>query len=178
MSTPVEPTPTDPGLPRIPELVQRVDLVPLAKRGLLAAIATLGWALWIYLLLPLGALLAWWFGYQRLDIFVLSEPSKTLHTLHLYALIILAGGVLFIFWASYNWLRFHGVDRRAAPKPVDAERIGETFQISTAAVQQAQGAHRLVFHYDDHGNIIDIEATPSVDEPQKTSVAQHTDDGA
>ncbi len=160
VESPVEPAPST--LPRIPELVLRADLVPVAKRGLFALIATIGWLLWLYLLLPLGALLAWWFGYQRLELFVLSNPGKTIETLQIYSIVILAGGLLFIFWAVYNWMRFRGKDRRGSPAPVDAERIGGSFHIPGEWVLRAQHSSRLVFHFNDHADITAIasEAPP------------------
>ncbi|WP_407275517.1 poly-beta-1,6-N-acetyl-D-glucosamine biosynthesis protein PgaD [Halothiobacillus sp. DCM-1] len=151
-------TPSD-EWPRIPELIQRHDLVPVAKRGVLTLIATVGWALWIYMLLPLGALLAWWFGYQRLDIFVLAEPGKTLATLTLYSLIILLAGLLFVFWAVYNWLRFRGMDRRNAPKPVGAEEIAQAFHLPRESVQLAQGSAHLIFHFAEDGHITRVTAS-------------------
>lgn len=162
-------------LPRVPEIIQRPDLVPIAKRGVLALIAAVGWALWLYLLLPLGALLAWWFGYQRVDLFVLTNPSKTLETIHIYALIILAGGLLFIFWAVYNWLRFRGMDRRNAPKPVGSEDIGQAFHLPRESVQLAQGGTNLVFHYSDEGEITRITASGVRAPPQISQPAQPAD---
>lgn len=164
-STPLESAvePNQTARPRIPELIQRADLVPATKRGILAVIAAIGWALWIYLLLPLGALLAWWFGYQRLDLFVLADPQKTMATLQIYSIIILAGGLLFIFWAMYNWIRFHGKDRRSTPTSVDAERIGHSFHVPGEWVMRAQNSPRLVFHFSADGEITAI----ANDEPDK-----------
>ncbi|OZB84036.1 MAG: poly-beta-1,6-N-acetyl-D-glucosamine biosynthesis protein PgaD, partial [Halothiobacillus sp. 13-55-253] len=67
--------------PRIPAIIKRPDLVNPAKRSILTIIAAIGWILWIYLIMPLAAVLAWWFGYQRLDLFILVDPVRTAQTL-------------------------------------------------------------------------------------------------
>lgn len=144
--------------PRIPEIIRRPDLVDTPKKGALALIALIGWVLWLYLLMPLGALLAWWFGYQRLDFFILSNPIRTIETLKIYFLIISLGGLLFILWATYNWLRFRRMDRRGAPPKADAAAIGQAFLIEPTDVEIAQAGKVLAFDFDEHGQIIQIEA--------------------
>lgn len=143
--------------PRIPNIIRRPDLVKPAKKSILAIIATIGWILWIYLLMPLGALLAWWFGYQRLDQFILIDPVRTIQTLKIYAIIIAAGGVLFILWATYNWLRFRRVDRRGAPPMADAKTISQAFLIEPSDVETAQAGKVVAFDFDEHGQIIQID---------------------
>ena len=143
--------------PRIPAIIKRPDLVNPAKRSILAIIATIGWILWIYLLMPFGAVLAWWFGYQRLDLFILVDPVRTAQTLKIYAIIIAAGGVLFILWATYNWLRFRRVDRRGAPPIADAKAISQAFLIEPFEVKKAQAGKVLAFDFDEYGQIIQVE---------------------
>ena len=164
-------------LPRIPEIIQRADLIPATKRGILALIAAAGWALWFYLLLPLGALLAWWFGYQRLDLFVLADPGKTLQNLQIYALIILAGGLLFILWAVYNWMRFRGMDRRGAPRSVGTEEIGQAFHIPRESVQLAQGSAHLVFFFSEDGHITRVTASNQPPATSRFSADQSSESG-
>lgn len=144
--------------PRIPAIIKRPDLVNPTKRSILAIIAIIGWAIWIYLLMPLGALLAWWFGYQRLDLFILVDPLRTAQTLKIYAIIIAAGGILFIFWATYNWLRFRRADRRGAPPMADATAISQAFLVEPSDVEMAQAGKVVAFDFDEQGQIIQIEA--------------------
>ncbi|HQT44288.1 MAG TPA: PgaD family protein, partial [Halothiobacillus sp.] len=89
--------------PRIPEIIHRPDLIDAAKKGTLTLVATIGWLIWLYMLMPLAAMLAWWFGYQRMDIFVLTDPAQTIQTLVAFSVIISLGGIMFILWAVYNW---------------------------------------------------------------------------
>ncbi|MDD3577300.1 MAG: poly-beta-1,6-N-acetyl-D-glucosamine biosynthesis protein PgaD [Halothiobacillus sp.] len=143
--------------PRVPAIIKRPDLVNPTKRSILAIIAAIGWILWIYLLMPLGAVLAWWFGYQRLDLFILVDPVRTTQTLKIYAIIIAAGGVLFILWATYNWLRFRRIDRRGAPPMTDAKAISQAFLIEPSDVNTAQAGKVVAFDFDENGQIIQVE---------------------
>ena len=143
--------------PRIPAIIKRPDLVNPAKRTILAIIATIGWILWMYLIMPLAAVLAWWLGYQGLDLFILLDPLRTAQTLRIYAIIIAAGGLLFIFWATYNWLRFRRVDRRGAPPMADAKAISQTFLIEPYEVKKAQSGKVVAFDFDEYGQIIQVE---------------------
>ncbi len=155
--------------PRIPEIIHRPDLIDATKRGALALIATTGWLIWLYLLMPLAAVVAWWFGYQRLDIFVLKDPARTLETLAIFSIIISLGGAAFILWAIYNWLRFRHHDRRGAPPLADAIAIAQGFTIQPAAVLLAQHEKIINFSFDDHGQITAINPK-SV--PQPISIAE------
>lgn len=162
--------------PRIPEIIHRPDLMDATKRGALALIATTGWLIWLYLLMPLAALLAWWFGYQRLDIFVLKNPSQTLETLTIFSIIISLGGAAFILWAIYNWLRFRHHDRRGAPPLADTIAIAQGFSIQPDAVLLAQHEKIINFSFDDHGQITAIKSKlvplpVSIAEPEDSVVS-------
>ncbi len=146
--------------PRIPEIIHRPDLLDATKRGALAAIATAGWLIWLYFLMPLAALVAWWFGYQRMDLFVLKDPARTLETLAVFSIIISLGGAAFILWAVYNWLRFRHHDRRGAPPRADALAIAQGFAIEPDAVRLAQSEKIIDFCFDDHGQITAIKPKP------------------
>lgn len=145
-----------PQRPRIPEIIHRPDLVTVSKKGTMALVAAIGWLIWLYLISPLTALLAWWFGYQRLNIFVLSDPVHTMQTLIIYSMVIAAGGAMFILWAVYNWLRFRDHDRRGAPAPATTAEIASAFTIPPQSVLNAQDGKILLFSFDDHGQITSI----------------------
>jgi biofilm PGA synthesis protein PgaD len=145
--------------PRTPEIIHRPDLVAASRKGAMALIATVGWLVWLYMISPLSALFAWWFGYQRLDIFILSDPAETIHTLTIYSIVIAAGGMMFILWATYNWLRFRGFDRRGVPTPTTKEEMAATFAIPTQSVVAARAGKILAFHFDEHGHITGIKAS-------------------
>ncbi len=143
--------------PRIPLTIYHPELVPVTKRGVLLFIFSIGWLLWFYIMLPVIAALGWLFGYHRLDVFVLSDPAQTFQTLRIYGLIITAGGMLFIFWAVYNWLRFRNYDRRGTPIPASAQDIAQIFKLEEEAVLWARQQKIIDFSFDAAGQIIRIE---------------------
>ncbi|MHB1229327.1 MAG: poly-beta-1,6-N-acetyl-D-glucosamine biosynthesis protein PgaD [Halothiobacillus sp.] len=143
--------------PRIPEIIHRPDLIDAAKKGTLTLVATIGWLIWLYMLMPLAAMLAWWFGYQRMDIFVLTDPAQTIQTLVAFSVIISLGGIMFILWAVYNWLRFRHNDRRGSPLPADSLAIALAFAIPSESVHTAQKEKTLDFRFNDDGQITGIE---------------------
>ncbi|MHB9020552.1 MAG: poly-beta-1,6-N-acetyl-D-glucosamine biosynthesis protein PgaD [Halothiobacillus sp.] len=154
--------------PRIPEIVHRPDLVQASKKGTLALIAAVGWLIWLYMLMPLATVLAWSFGYQRMDIFVLTDPAGTMQTLATFSLIISAGGIVFILWAVYNWLRFRHNDRRGSPPPADSRAIALAFAIPSESVHAAQKEKTLDFRFNDDGQITGIE--PHIPAPRHESI--------
>ncbi len=166
-----------PHRPRTPKIIHRPELTPPVRRGILGLIAVIGWALWFYLLAPLSALLAWMFGYERTQTYLLDDPIRTLATMEIYGVIIVAAGLIFLSWAIYNWLRFGGMDRRKPPKTVGIEDIAEDMKIEPTQVTQARSSKNLTFSYDEDGNITGIvtnppqtptAATPKVDTRQES----------
>lgn len=144
-------------LPRIPEIILRPDLISFNKKTVLAFVAMIGWIIWLYIISPVFSLLAWWFGYQQLNIFVLDDPARTMQTLQIYAYVILGGGLIFILWASYNWIRFRKSHRRGAHPIANAEEIGHTLGLTEAQILFARQHKTMTFSFDEAGNIIGME---------------------
>ncbi|MEQ1669053.1 MAG: poly-beta-1,6-N-acetyl-D-glucosamine biosynthesis protein PgaD, partial [Sulfuriferula sp.] len=135
--------------PRIPQIILRPDLIHSPRKELFMVVAAIGWAIWLYVISPFFALLAWLFGYQRIDMFILDDPARTLITLQVYAIVITIAGLIFIFWASYNWLRFRLTHRRGLAQTATAGDIGLSFGLTEAQVLFAQQHNTLTFHFND-----------------------------
>lgn len=163
--------------PRTPTIIHRPDLAPPVKRGVLAVIAASGWALWFYLIAPLLALVAWMFGYDRLQVYLLDDPKKTLYTFETYGLIIAAAGALFLSWAIYNWMRFRRVDRRRAPPVITTGELAAEHDIPHETVLTARNAQVMTFFFNEEGRvntIVDKVPLPSgqkQDDPQMAESA-------
>ncbi|NOT17033.1 MAG: poly-beta-1,6-N-acetyl-D-glucosamine biosynthesis protein PgaD [Sulfuriferula sp.] len=142
--------------PRIPQIITRPDLINSPKKELFVAIAIAGWLVWLYVVMPVFALIAWWFGYQRLDIFILSNPARTVETIQTYALAILAGGAVFIIWATYNWARFRLSSRRGSAPLATPGDIGLVFGLTEAQVVTAQSLKTQIYYFNDEGHITNI----------------------
>ena len=143
-------------LPRIPQIILRPDLINSPRKELFMLVATIGWAIWLYVLSPFFALVAWIFGYQRFNMFILDDPSRTIVTLQIYAIAIIIGGLIFILWASYNWLRFRFSHRRGVAQTATAGDIGLSFGLTEDQVLFARQHNTLTFHFNDEGAITKI----------------------
>lgn len=143
--------------PRIPQIVRRPDLVAMTSKGLYTALGAAGWFVWLHMLSPLAAALAWWFGYRRFEAYVVADAVRTEHTLRLYGFAVGAAGGLFILWSLYNWFRFRGRDRRRAPTSASPVEIGHAFSIAEETVLAAQRGKIVIFDFDEDGRILEVK---------------------
>ena len=117
------------------------------------------WVFWIYLWLPLLALLAWALGVQQAYeyMIVLDGFRAVVKLLAIYAMVIgLLGGTL-IAWAVYNILRFGGVERRVPRPPITAAEIARDFGFETIEVERWQAARTVQVTHDQDGRIARVE---------------------
>lgn len=146
-----------PQRPRIPEIIRRPELIKSPKRELFTALAAVGWAIWIYIISPFFALLAWLFGYTQFASYVMDDPLHTMQTLQVYSYAVLVGGTLFILWGTYNWLRFKTSKRRGIAQIASPGDIGLSFGLTEEQVKFAQQNKSLIYYFNDAGAIIAIE---------------------
>lgn len=146
-------------------LIERPDLQSPRQRTLFGALTLLFWAFWIYLWLPLLALLAWSLGIQQAFKYmvVLDGFQEVIEVLGMYSLIILLLGGGLVLWATYNIVRFRGVEQRTASLPVTAAEIGRDFGQDPMAVAGWQAEKRLCVSHDDAGRIVRVEIPASTD---------------
>src|SRR5690606_27973222 len=107
-----------------------------------------------WLFMPLIALGLWWFESGLILAHVLRDnpPYQGLTLLELALLIAVAFSCL-LLWASYNWIRFNGADRRSAPKPIELQQIAESFELEQPALLVMVHAKHLTLYYDQDGKI-------------------------
>lgn len=142
---------------RLPTIIDRSDLVSPRKRRIGQVISVVAWGVWIYLFMPLIALVGWSLGVGLFERYILDDPLATLETVQVYALIIVAAGIVFITWAGYNWLRFHGHERRHAPQPVGTNDLARRFCITPAEAETVEHARIVTVHFNDYAEITAIE---------------------
>lgn len=117
------------------------------------------WVFWIYLWLPLLALLAWALGVQQAYkyMIVLGGFRSVVNLLAIYGMVIaLLGGTL-IAWAVYNILRFGGVERRVPRPPITAAEIARDFDFDPIEVERWQAAQSVQVTHDQNGRIVRVE---------------------
>jgi biofilm PGA synthesis protein PgaD len=143
-------------------LIERQDLQSPRQRTLYGGLTLAFWAFWLYLWMPVLALLAWLLGMQQAFKYmvVLGGYHDVVRLLGIYTLIILALGGGLVVWAAYNIVRFRGVERRTAALPVTPAAIGREFGQEPAAVAGWQSGRRLYVTHDQAGCIEQVEILP------------------
>lgn len=141
-------------------LIERADLQSPRQRTLYGALTLAFWAFWIYLWVPVLALLAWALGVEQAYKYmvVFGGYRAVIDLLALYSLIVLALGGGLVVWAVYNILRFRNVEKRTAALPVTPTEIGEHFGQDPASVARWQSEQRLYVTHDETGRIAHVEA--------------------
>lgn len=140
--------------PQTPRLIiEDPALQTPAQKVLYGTLTVVFWALWIYLWLPLITLAGWTFGVFRfIDIMVVEQGLIALrHVMIFYLITVAAMGGTLVVWATYNWVRFSGQERRAATitensGPLVAAAIG---QAETNVLRWQHAKILLVSHLPD-----------------------------
>jgi biofilm PGA synthesis protein PgaD len=149
--------------PRLPKIIERADLEPKGRRYLGRLINLLGWAIWTYLFTPLIALIGWFLGFELFQRHILDDPMGTLRAIQTYAIIIVSAAVIFIGWAGYNWLRYHGKQRRHAPAAVGTEELASHFGIASEDARKIAGEPVVTVHFDENARIIKVRTAHTHD---------------
>ncbi|MGM0516879.1 MAG: poly-beta-1,6-N-acetyl-D-glucosamine biosynthesis protein PgaD [Pseudomonadota bacterium] len=142
--------------PRLPDIIERNDLESTGRRRVGQVVSLIAWALWIYLFTPLIALIGWLLGVELFQRYILDDPIGTLQAVQVYVLVILAAGVVFIGWATYNWLRFHNRERRHAPPPISSRELARRFCISPEEAEEISSQRIVTVHFNEDAEIIEI----------------------
>jgi poly-beta-1,6-N-acetyl-D-glucosamine biosynthesis protein PgaD len=132
-------------------IIDRPELQSKSKRALFGVLTAGLWSFYLYLLLPLASLLAWWLGFVVVyeEMVMLRGWEKLLGLLGVYGAIVLAMGLAQVGWALTNWLRFYGRrDRRRERPPVMSAEFAEPmFLTDTGEFPVWMNAKRLVVHH-------------------------------
>jgi biofilm PGA synthesis protein PgaD len=137
-------------------IIDRPTLQTSRQRMLFGSMTLLFWALWIYLWLPILALVGWYLGVKiaYTEMVVKNGFTGLLHLLGWYAAVISIMGASLITWAYYNFARFRQVTRRKrvviATKLTPSERYG----IGAEVLDAWSRAPRLVLLHDADGKLL------------------------
>ena len=124
------------------------------------AVTVVFWAFWVYLWVPLLALLAWSLGIQQAYKYMISLGGymDLIRLLAYYLLVILLLGGALLIWAGYNIFRFSGVERRTPPAPVTTQQVAGMYNLNPAEIERWQGLRRIVVNHDEQGAIAGVQA--------------------
>ncbi|SPL72024.1 poly-beta-1,6-N-acetyl-D-glucosamine biosynthesis protein PgaD [Acinetobacter stercoris] len=143
----------------IPEYIDKPEYVKHKSVGYSLMFA--GWLIWFWLLIPLFTLFLWWFEGKTIyqQIVVQAGPYSELSLINMVVMIIIFISCLFI-WATYNWVRFYGNDRRTAPPEVTDQQMANSFDLRVNDLQNLHKAKNITLFYNTHGKLehFDIHA--------------------
>lgn len=155
-----------------PLIIDRPDLQSTPQRVVSAGLTAFFWAVWAYLWLPVFALLGWAFGVSRFyeEMVVEHGASALLDVLGWYALAIalLAGSL--VIWATYNFIRFRGNERRATRRSTTIEEVAAHAGLAPDALGRWQQARVLRLRHDESGRIESVQIVPA---PQADPLPLH-----
>jgi len=144
-------------------VIDRPELQPAAQRAFFSALTVVLWTFYVYLLLPLVTLLAWYFGYSAVyeEMVMRNGWEALIRLIGFYGAIVLAMAFTQIGWALINWMRFAGKRdrRRERERVVDMRFTDSMFLTDTVEIPVWQNAKRLVVHHHEtEARIVSVEA--------------------
>jgi biofilm PGA synthesis protein PgaD len=140
-------------------IIERADLQTPRQRTLYGVLTLVFWAFWLYLWMPVLALLAWALGLQQAYkyMIVLGGYHEVIRVIGMYSLTILLLGGGLLLWAGYNIFRFGGVENRVAAQPITPVEIGRHFGQDPLAVVRWQSEQRLYVMHDENGRLGSVQ---------------------
>lgn len=143
---------TSAGRPLIIEQPRRQPPIP---RFLFGSTTLAIWSAWVYLWNPLVNLLFWLLGfefaYDQLYLEGGLSGLKEKAGYYLLALTFTAGSLM--LWATINFLRFRGIERRKPRAQADIPLIAESFGRSHEEISFWKNSRSMVAHFDEHGHL-------------------------
>lgn len=141
-----------------PLIIDRPDLQVWQQKAVFGALTALFWAFWVFLWMPIITLFAWLFFGQRFEfhMFELNGYKNFMALVFVYCLVIGTMGGSLLLWATYNHLRFRGVDRRREVEAPSTAAIGEHIQHPSALIDTWRSYGIVTVHHDEHGGITHV----------------------
>lgn len=140
-------------------VINQPKLQTLKQKYAYSLIAFVFWALWLYLLQPIIALMAWLFGFEVFyaNMILMGGWEGLSQKLITYLVTLAIMAVVFYGWALYNRYRFQGKIRRGKYWKSNVLTLASEFNVSEEQVLKCQTSKRLELHFDDHGKIIEVD---------------------
>lgn len=121
-------------------------------------ITLLAWCAFLYLLIR-GIIAVGSGNIEGVDMPFMSRALPSIDTLAIYALAMIMQGVILLFWAFYNWTRFHGKTRRSAANTLADERLMNDYGIDKVALNSLRSRPISVIHHTPEGSITAITSS-------------------
>lgn len=147
---------------------------------LLQGVLTAGfWLLFLSLLRPVLALVAWLVGLQIFTHEMIDKNGgrALLEALWDYGLVLLTIALVMRTWAWYNRRRFAGMDRRRKPvEPMSLETIARYHQVDPRALALWQQDRWLYVRHNAAGRVLEVQANNPPSQSQEclcVALTQH-----
>jgi len=142
-----------------PLIIEQPDFQSMKQRYGQRTLAFLGWAGWLYLLLPLVNIIGWGFGAEMFYEKIIVHSDKVELTALVITYVILVTVVLNLIagWALYHIWRFAGKERRKAQPEPTMDELSEYFRVKAYRIPQWQKTKRMTLHINDKGYLEDID---------------------
>jgi len=116
------------------------------------------WVIWFFLWVPVATLLAWYFGYHLVyfEMFTLEGYKEVIQDFISFLVIVAIMGGSLAIWATYNFMRFKGKDRRSKPQTITLQDQAEFFGVDSSLLQIYQKKDFVSVSFDEKGNIVDL----------------------
>lgn len=136
-------------------LIHRPERQHPARRALFTTATLVAWMAWMALWLPLATLVAWALGLRvgYVEVIV-REHGHGGHDLATLLALALACALVMAVWASYNYLRFAGLDRRRQARSVERRAIAAALGVHQATATWMQNAPRMVLEFPEGGQVV------------------------
>jgi biofilm PGA synthesis protein PgaD len=140
-------------------IIDKPSLQPLRQRYATGIVTFLFWIVWAYIWLPVISLIAWALGIKFFydEMIARGGYEAFLELLIFYLIVIFLIAVIFIGWATYNFFRFRGMERRRAIKPLETEDYARYFSVNGTELKNWRNMKRITIHFDEQGNILRVE---------------------
>jgi biofilm PGA synthesis protein PgaD len=142
-------------------VINRPELQRPAARVFFSAVTAVFWTFYLYLMLPLATLIAWYVGFTVVyeEMLMRRGWESLLNLLGVYALIVLLIGAFQVGWALMNLFRFRGKrDRRRLHERFVDMNTADMFLADTTEYPQWKMAKRLVVsHHPTFSKIVSVE---------------------
>ena len=140
-------------------IINKPSLQSLWQRFSSTVFTFVFWVIWFYLWIPVLTFSAWIVSIDMLhyQFFEMNGLQSIVNDLVFIISGVTALGGTLVVWASYNYIRFKGEDRRKAFAPVTADQLADAFGVDVSMLTDWQESKYLSLGFDGEGIIINIQ---------------------
>ena len=136
-------------------IINRPSAITKKRRYGEKTLTAMFWSLWALWLRPVMMLALWAFGFRMFMTEIAYEKigiDGRFFVRYLFVIVIIYS--LLQLWNRYNYLHFHGRERRKAMKDVADAEMAEFYRVSEDAVKKIKNMKQLSVRVLEGGNIV------------------------